>query len=311
MSKVCKTLMPFIESRRSKISYPTGNKNFAVQQAFPSAFDELETDPFLMCDEFGPVKSSGLMQDPDQFPIGWHPHRGMDIVTYLKKGVGRHGDSLGNRESFTAPGMQWISVGSGIEHAEGGGTPYGEIDHGFQIWVNVPKQYKMDDPRYGTETIDKIPILEETGYKASVVAGEVGSVTGPFRTVQSVQIVDVTVNPDGVYDQEIPSHMETCILYCYDGQGKVGDLAVKKGDTIKLDGSKPDARLVSISGGESSVSIMIFAGKRINEPISWRGPIVMNTPEEVQLALNEYRSGTFLKKRAPWDFKDSSAFPKK
>ena len=112
------TLMEVAKATRCRKVYPTGDKNFAVMQSFPSAISAEEADPFLMCDRFGPKLSKGLASHEDEFPIGWHPHRGQDVVTYLKQGVGRHGDSLGNRETFETPGMQWISVGSGVEHAE-------------------------------------------------------------------------------------------------------------------------------------------------------------------------------------------------
>src|SRR3989338_2516513 len=130
--------MSVLRIGHAKKTYPTGDPRFSVMQAFPAAIPATESDPFLMCDHFGPTISKGLATDPDEFPIDWHPHRGMDILTYMTEGIGRHGDSLGNREEFNSPGMQWISVGSGIEHAEGGGTPAGETQTGYQIWVNVP-----------------------------------------------------------------------------------------------------------------------------------------------------------------------------
>ena len=104
-------------------THPTGDPKFSVIETFPSAISAEDADPFLLCHHFGPAVSPGVATDPDSFPVAWHPHRGMDIATYLIEGVGRHGDSLGNREEYQTPGMQWISVGSGIEHAEGGGTP--------------------------------------------------------------------------------------------------------------------------------------------------------------------------------------------
>jgi quercetin 2,3-dioxygenase len=102
--------MPILASRPAQIAHPTGDPNFSVMQPFPSAFPAEESDPFLMCDFFGPTPSEGVILDPDRFPIGWHPHRGMDILTYMIEGIGRHADSLGNRADFSSPGMQWISV---------------------------------------------------------------------------------------------------------------------------------------------------------------------------------------------------------
>jgi len=130
--------MPVLGVRQSKVTHPTGDPKFSVLQAFPAGFSAEEADPFLMCDEFGPMVSKGAVTDPDEFPVDWHPHRGFDLLTYMTEGWARHADSMGNRESFPAPAIQWISSGSGIEHAEAGGTPTGQVQHGFQIWINVP-----------------------------------------------------------------------------------------------------------------------------------------------------------------------------
>jgi redox-sensitive bicupin YhaK (pirin superfamily) len=119
------SIMKTISVTNSKKVFPTGDPNFSVKQAFPANLDHSDIDPFLMLDHFGPKVSTGVETHPDSFPVDWHPHRGMDIMTYLVQGVGRHADSLGNRGSYATPGMQWISVGSGIEHAEGGGDPEG------------------------------------------------------------------------------------------------------------------------------------------------------------------------------------------
>ena len=143
----------------AKTTYPTGDRSFAVKQSFPVAFNEFDADPFLMCDYFS-MKSTGVETDPDKFPVRWHPHKGMDICSYMKDGIGRHADSMGNRETFATPGMQWISVGSGIEHAEGGATPAGELMNGFQIWINVPSKHKLDDPKYGTVEPSELPLLK-------------------------------------------------------------------------------------------------------------------------------------------------------
>ncbi|CAK4077914.1 unnamed protein product, partial [Aphanomyces euteiches] len=139
--------MPLIRIANSGKVHPFGDDR-TVNQAFPAGIPSEESDPYLMCDYLS-MEAVGLASDPDHFPVNWHPHRGMDILSYWKAGVGRHGDSLGNRESFIAPGMQWMSCGSGVEHAEGGGTAEG-IEAGFQIWINVPASKKMDDPRSGT-----------------------------------------------------------------------------------------------------------------------------------------------------------------
>jgi redox-sensitive bicupin YhaK (pirin superfamily) len=304
-------LMRLLHIRKAQVTYPTGNPNFSVMQPWPSAFPPEESDPFLMCDMFGPKPSAGRITDPDEFEVPWHPHRGMDILTYLIEGVGRHADSLGNREEFQTPGMQWISVGSGIEHAEGGGTPAGQNTTGFQIWINVPAARKMDDPRYGTEPPENIPFLQPaSGVSCRLLAGHMGDSTGPFRTTVDVQMVDYSLDAGALFEHFVqPVSLDNCLVYVYKGSGSVGGKSIKKHEAARFDATDPDARGVSLQAGPDGMSAMVFAGKRLNEPVAWRGPMVMNTDAEIQRAYSEYRSGTFLRKRAPWDYKRISAFP--
>jgi redox-sensitive bicupin YhaK (pirin superfamily) len=167
-------LMKIIRVAKAGVTHPFGDAR-TVQQAFPSALPTIDVDPFLMCDYFDMVETvSSNNKDPNHYPVDWHPHRGFDIASYLKRGVGRHADSLGNRETFATPGMQWMSTGSGVMHAEGGGdTIKGQRTQGFQIWVNVPAEHKMDDPEYGTVTPDRLPAVS-IGYQsqATVLAGQ-------------------------------------------------------------------------------------------------------------------------------------------
>lgn len=302
--------MPINDIRKAQVTYPTGNPNFAVQQAFPAAFSETDCDPFLMMDHFGPTVSKGVETDPDKFPVDWHPHRGIDILTYIIKGNGRHADSLGNRETFKSPGMQWISVGSGIEHAEGGGTPKGEIEEGFQIWVNVPREHKMDDPRYGTEPPENLPMIDRDGVKARVMAGIVENLKGPFKTVQDVQMIDFTIAKDKSYAHVIPENYGTCLIYVYSGTAKINGSIVKKNFIIKLDAlSMNPAEKMAIIHAVEDMSCILFAGVRLNQPIAWHGPFVMNTEKEIRQAMIEYQRGTFLRKRAKWDYQRAAAKP--
>jgi len=149
-------IMRILRLAQAGITHPFGDAR-AVTQAFPSAIPSHLSDPFLMCDDFD-MPSPGISSHADEFPFNWHPHRGMLVVTYMKTGIGRHTDSMGNRETFATPGLQWIMAGSGIEHAEGGGTPENVNQMGFQIWINLPSANKMMDPVYGTESPDKIPL---------------------------------------------------------------------------------------------------------------------------------------------------------
>lgn len=216
---------------------------------------------------------------------------------------------MGNRGEFASPGMQWISVGSGIEHAEGGGTPAGEYDHGFQIWINVPAQHKMDDPKYGTEPPQNLPLLKGEGYEGRLLAGSVGNQQGPFKTVQDVQMVDLEIFPNSAYTHSIPLALNNCLIYVYKGQGTISGSVVPSGSVIRLDATDPQLRDVHFATTEKGLSAILFAGKKLNEKIAWQGPMVMNTQEQIQTAYSEYRQGTFLKKRAPWDYKKIKAFP--
>lgn len=214
-------LMEVIAVRPARTAMPTGDPSFVVKQCMHGAFAEAESDPFLMCDEFGPTVSTGAYGDDSDegFDVAWHPHHGMDILSYIVEGKGRHADSLGNRETFSSPGFQWLSVGSGIEHAEGGGTPKGERTHVFQIWLRMPVSKMDDDPRYGIVNPHEIPVVKLDGGLVRVVSGSVGDVLGPARFAVTVQILDVELEPGSDWAYERPENMDNVIFYCFKGSG--------------------------------------------------------------------------------------------
>lgn len=318
--------MRVMDMRRAAKTYPTGDPKFAVMQSFPAGFAPEESDPFLMCDHFSETVKRPPSSDPDEFPISWHPHRGMDLVTYLREGVGRHADSMGNRESFASPGMQWISSGSGIEHAEAAETPVGQRHTGFQIWINVPAVDKMRDPAYGTEPADRIPTLRrEDGVVTRVLAGTHAGSVGPFRTVAAVQMCDYDFEARAAggglrtVEHTVPRDLDNCLVLCHTGRGVVNGVAMQQNDIVRLDATDADgARVLEIAtesndaadGAPAAASFLVFCGRRLHERVAWRGPIVMSTDGELQTAFQELRRGTFLKRRAAWDFRRLSAFPK-
>ena len=271
--------MPVLGVRSAKVTHPTGDPKFSVLQAFPAGFTAEEADPFLMCDEFGPTVSRGTVTDPDEFPVDWHPHRGMDLLTFMVEGHCRHADSMGNRESFPGPAMQWTSAGSGIEHAEGGGTPEGEVNHGFQIWINVPAARKMDDPAYGTHPASEIPLCEPApGVRVRVVAGPFQSGTfqarGPFRTVVDVQMLDIVLQPGASIEHVLPELYDNCLIYVYGKKGIMSSISgslVKPGQVARLDASGA-ARTIALQAGKEGLSVLVFAGKMLKQPIAWHGP---------------------------------------
>jgi len=303
--------MPLLAVRKSQTTYPTGDPSFAVKQAFPAGINEKDADPMLMCDYFGPSKSDGIAAE-DEYPVGWHPHRGFDICTYLIEGIGRHADSLGNREEFTAPGMQWCSVGSGIEHAEGGGTPAGQNTTGFQIWINVPADRKMDAPRYGTVPADRLPVVKlPEGVLARVLAGPLSDVTGPFQTVQAVSMVHYELPAGAQVDHEVGLDLDNAMVFAFRGDVEVvaAGQRIPELHVARFDAGDKERRRITLKAGASGAGLMLFAGKALRQPIAWRGPIVMNTQEELASTFMELRSGKFPPVRTPFDYRRLSAFP--
>jgi len=312
-------LMAIKKITRHGITHPFGDHR-SVQQAFPSAIPKEMSDPFLMCDYFGIPESTGKAKHEDDFPVGWHPHRGMDIASYLKKGTGRHGDSLGNRGTFSTPGMQWMSVGSGVQHAEGGANEKGDEVQGFQIWINVPSQHKMDDPDYGTVANEEMPV-EQVGSnsQARILAGEAlgKPLSGPFRTKQPVQMIDFELQENDTVEFEVTDGLDTVILYVYEGSLSSANESTKKGTNILKDGAillldadDSKRRRISLSTTPNQTAgVMLFAGKKLKEPIAWHGPFVMNTQEQINETISELRMGKFPPKRVDWDYKNYGSRP--
>jgi redox-sensitive bicupin YhaK (pirin superfamily) len=306
-------LMNVVMAVPESIAHPFGDER-SVKQAFPQSVPAEVADPFLMCDFFGMEEKKSPSSDPDYFPVDWHPHRGIDLLSYIKTGVGRHGDSMGNRETFATPGMQWISSGSGIEHAEGGGNEKGVLMKGFQIWVNEPAARKMDDPSYGTNPPESIPLIPlAKGATVRVLAGSVGAQEGPIKfAVKDLQILDFELEAGSEVQHEIPENLDCAILYVYEGSGSTnGKSAGERDKVFVLDAkSGNNIRGLSLKAAANGLSAMLFSGKKLNEPIAWHGPIVMNTQDQLRQTFHELQQGTFPPVRAAWDYKRLSTFPK-
>jgi quercetin 2,3-dioxygenase len=304
-------LMSILRVAEQGITHPFGDER-AVKQAFPAGINTNDSDPFLMCDYFHLQEDKGLA-DVDTFPVDWHPHRGFDICSYLRSGTGRHGDSLGNRETYETPGMQWMSCGSGVVHGEGGGTEKGQVVQGFQIWVNTPAERKMDDPRYGTVPTKDLPLIDVApGIEARILAGEAFNMTGPFATVQAVQMVDFELQPGSSGCLDITSGLDTAMLYVYEGtMTRVNTMeSIGAGHIVLFDASSDEHRGIDLATSESQAKAILFAGKKLREPIAWHGPIVMNTETQIQETFRELRSGTFPPVRVDWDYKRIATKPK-
>ena len=242
-------------------------------------------DPFLLLDEFG-------SDDPSEYVAGfpWHPHRGIETITYVLTGDVEHGDSLGNSGVIEAGDVQWMTAGRGIVHQE---MPLGDADgvmRGFQLWANLPAAHKMTAPRYRDVSAGEVPEVEQgRGATVKVICGEVDGVTGPVGDVVIEPLyLDVSLGPGGAFDQRVERGL-TAFVHVFEGEAAIGDRLVARG-TLALLG---DGDTVAVNAGEGA-RFLLVAGRPLGEPVAWGGPIVMNTREEVDEALEEYRAGTFL-----------------
>jgi len=249
-------------------------------------------DPFLLLDDF-------RSDYPDHYLKGfpWHPHRGIETITYVLTGDVEHGDSLGNQGVIGSGDVQWMTAGSGIIHQE---MPRGDSDgrmHGFQLWANLPAREKMMTPRYRDLSSAQIPVVQLSGEViVKVISGEVAGVRGPVADIViEPEYLDVTV-PAGVLFHHATKTSHTVFVYVIDGQGIFGEEADSAADadngTLVL---FEDGDELVAAAGETGVRFLLIAGKPLGEPVAWRGPIVMNTQAELQVAFEEYRQGTFIK----------------
>lgn len=226
----------------------------------------------------------------------WHPHRGIETVTYMLEGTVEHGDSMGYAGNVDAGGVQWMTAGSGIIHQEMPKPVDGRMG-GFQLWVNLPGDHKMMDPRYQEIPADKIPqVTLPGGASIRVICGKVAGVSGPVHDiVAEPEFLDVSLEPDSQFSHPVKTGYMAAV-YVIGGAGRFdqhekGELVDR---TLALFGDTGDS--VSVQAGGNGVRFLFFSGKPLREPIAWGGPIVMNTQEELQLAFNEYENDTFIKK---------------
>jgi redox-sensitive bicupin YhaK (pirin superfamily) len=248
-------------------------------------------DPFLLLDHFG-------SENPVDYIAGfpWHPHRGIETVTYMLNGQVEHSDSMGNTGIIKDGGIQWMTAGSGIIHQEmplESKTP----TNGFQLWVNLPRKNKMMDPRYQDFVADKIPQLDWHGIKIKVAAGKFAGVQGPVTDIiAKPTFLDLEVPPD--YEQTIRVPKDhTVMAYVFEGSGYFSTdkgSKIEKGTMVKL----TDGDQIYFATENEMMRFILFTGKPLNEPIEWRGPIVMNTKEELFQAFDEYHRGTFVKTKS-------------
>ncbi|MFX1416249.1 MAG: pirin family protein [Promethearchaeota archaeon] len=248
-------------------------------------------DPFLLLDDFS-------SDNPEDYMAGfpWHPHRGIETITYMLEGEVQHGDSLGNKGVIGTGDVQWMTAGSGIIHEEMPRRQEGLLA-GFQLWANLPRSHKMIDPRYREVKSSDIPeVTMGDSATAKIVAGEVDGVKGPVQdVVTSPEYLDVSVNSESEFSHTV-ERGHTVFAYVIEGKAYFDtdkNLAYEAKNVILFG----DGEQVTVSTGEVPVRFLLVSGNPIREPVAWRGPIVMNTQEELQIAFEEYRRGTFIKKK--------------
>ena len=261
-----------------------------LKRAFGYADSSL--DPFLLLDDFH-------SDDPRDYLAGfpWHPHRGIETITYMLHGKIEHGDSLGNGGVIEAGDVQWMTAGSGIIHQE---MPkkdkHDTLLWGFQLWANLPASHKMMNPRYREIKSSQIPeiSLNEDKIKIRIISGVFNGVKGPVEDIiTDPEYLDVMISPHSEFNHPIREGYNA-IAYLIEDEGyfddKKEDLIGKETLVIYRDGDT-----VNISTLEDGVRFLLISGKPIKEPVAWRGPIVMNTNEELSIAFEEYQNGTFIK----------------
>lgn len=254
------------------------------------AFGFLEApmfDPFLLLDDF-------RSDNPEDYTKGfpWHPHRGIETITYVLKGDVEHGDSLGNSGVISDGDVQWMTAGSGIIHQE---MPQGDASgamHGFQLWTNLPASYKMMPPRYREFTAARIPETRTSdGCRVKVIAGTAAGISGPVTDVVTAPLyIDCTVPRGASFRHQSPQG-HTALVYGIEGAGRIAGTEVPSRHLAHLSPGTD----IEVEAPDEPFRFLLFTGCPIGEPVAWKGPIVMNTQEELDLAFLEYRSGTFVK----------------
>ena len=265
-------------------------------------------DPFLLFDDF-------RNERPDDYRAGfpWHPHRGIETITYVLAGTVEHGDSMGNAGVIAAGDVQWMTAGSGIIHQE---MPKGDRDgrmHGFQLWANLPSALKMTDPRYQEVKAAEIPVVrEDDGTAVRVVCGSYGGIAGPVDEIAADPVyLDVSV-PAGRRKTLPVETTRHAFAYVFSGQGRFCNasqpLDVPTEPAGWLETGPPPVEAdnrslvlfdrgdeVCVEAGEDGVRFLLVSGQPLEQPVAWYGPIVMNTQEELRRAFEELQQGTFLK----------------
>jgi len=271
--------------------------------------DTDDFDPFLLLDDF-------RNENPADYLAGfpWHPHRGIETITYVLAGEVNHGDSLGNKGKMGAGDVQWMTAGRGILHQE---MPRGDANgrmHGFQLWANLPSTLKMTAPRYQDISAKEIPeITDDDGTTVRVISGDFWGKTGPADGVAAdPRYLDIWVPPGKRKTLPVETSRHA-FAYVFEGAGTFRDasgpqpvrtdhVGSAKGETLELTGNRSLVLFdrgdeVTVQAGDAGIRFLLVSGQPLEEPVAWQGPIVMNTREELRQAYAELQDGTFIKSR--------------
>ena len=256
-----------------------------LKRIFAHEHTEL-TDPFLLLDHFGSDKPSDYVKG---FP--WHPHRGMETVTYMLGGTVEHGDNIGNTGTIGPGDIQWMTAGRGVIHQE---MPKASKEkmHGLQLWVNLPAKDKMIEPRYKGILSREVPVVETAGGEVRVIAGVYRGIAGPVKDlIVDVEYLDVRLKKGATLSHAVKGKY-SAFCYLIEGTGLFDEASLKREQLMLFS----EAGTFAVRAAEI-VHYVFVTGKKLNEPIAWGGPIVMNTREELNRAFREIDEGTFIKKK--------------
>jgi len=270
--------------------------------------DTSQFDPFLLLDDF---RNNNPIDYQKGFP--WHPHRGIETITYILKGSVEHKDSLGNSGELSDGDLQWMTAGSGILHQEmPKGNNLGQM-HGFQLWANLPSSLKMTSPNYQDVESSEIRVIkDDDGTIIKIVIGNYKGYAGVINGIASnPQYFDIYVPPNKIKKIPIPTY-DNCFAYIFEGSAQFDYSSKPQGVKIEKSYNNEDYTIKDLSGnktlitfdtgdeikllsGNDGVRFLLVSGNPIQEPIAWHGPIVMNTNTEIQQAMYELSNGTFIK----------------
>ncbi|NVK15536.1 MAG: pirin family protein [Rhodobacteraceae bacterium] len=299
------SLRPILETRDAQPH--TEGAGVKLHRAFGFQ-DPSELDPFLLFDDFRNEKPEDYLRG---FP--WHPHRGIETITYVLTGTVEHGDSLGNEGTLGAGDVQWMTAGSGILHQEmPAGNAKGQM-HGFQLWGNLPASQKMTPPRYQDIKGTEIPeIIDDDGTRVKVIAGDFWGKRGLVDGIAAdPQYLDIFI-PAGVKKTLPVDTYRRAFAYVFEGEAAFADASAPQGVLLEKEVAGQEVNIRDLSGdrtlirfgtgeeitvqaGPEGVRFLLISGAPINEPVAWHGPIVMNTQAELHQAFRDLRNGTFIK----------------